>query len=116
MLPLFLVLIVGLIEVADSMNTYITVVDAARDAARLGSKGLATDNEMKNLVVVETGRLRDPVLTTDVTVTHPTVGGQQAVRVRVCNRRTLILDAPLILPSTFNICSTTTMRQLPPPP
>ena len=44
LLPLFLVIIVGVVEVADGLNAYTTIVDSARDGARLGSKELATDN------------------------------------------------------------------------
>ena len=116
LLPVFLVIIIGVVEVADSMNAYVTLVDAARDGARLGSKNLATDDQIKNLVVVETNRLRDPVTTGDVTVTRPTVNGVAAVRVRVCNARTLLLNLPLVMPDNFQMCSTTTMRLLPPPP
>jgi len=114
LLPLFLVMIIGVVEVADSMNGYVTVVDAARDGARLGSKNLATDDQIKNLVVLETNRLRNATTTGDVTVTHPTVNGVAAVRVQACNTRTLMLHVPLVMPNSFTMCSTTTMRMLPP--
>ena len=110
LLPFFLVIIVGVAEVGDAMNAYITVIDSARDAARLGSKGLATDPQMKNLVITEGARLRNPIFAADVTVTHPTVNGVAAVRVKVCDNRTLLM------PNSFPMCSTTTMRVLPPPP
>lgn len=113
LLPLFLVIIVGVVEVADAMNTYVTVINAARDGARLGSKNLATDQEIKNLVVTETGRLRDPVNpATDVTIQHTQFDGVDAIKVEVCNDRTLILNVPLIMPDTFRMCSETTMRVL----
>jgi Flp pilus assembly protein TadG len=116
LLPLFLVIIVGLIEIADAMNAYITVTDAARDGARLGSKG-ASDDAVRALVGVETARLRDPVDTNaDVTINHITLSGVDAIEVKVCNQRTLILDVPLVMPDNFDMCSTTTMRKLPPPP
>jgi Flp pilus assembly protein TadG len=113
LLPFFLVLIVGVAEVSDSMNAYVTVVDSARDAARLGSKNLATDTQMKNLAVTEGARLRNPVLFENVTVTHPTVNSVPAVRVKVCDTRTLLMHIPLIMPENFSMCSTTTMRVLP---
>jgi Flp pilus assembly protein TadG len=116
LLPLFLVIIVGLIEVADAMNTYITITDAARDGARLGSKG-APDDAIRALIGVETDRLRDPVDTvSDVTITHTTLSGVSATRVKVCDDRSLVLHVSLILPDSFTMCSTTTMRNLPPPP
>lgn len=111
-LPIFLVIVLGVIEVADAMNAYITLIDAGRDGARLGSKGVATDEEIRDLVLIETDRLRDDVAAGDVTVTHTTVDGVDAVRVEVCNDRTLLLDVPLIMPDSFRMCSSTTMRVL----
>jgi len=111
-LPLFLVIVVGVIEVADGMNAYITLIDSGRDGARLGSKNLATDTEIKNLVLIETGRLRDDVTAQDITISHITVDGANAIRVEVCNDRTLLLNVPLVMPESFRMCSTTTMRVL----
>lgn len=114
LLPLFLLLIVGVVEFTNAMNAYVTVISSARDGARLGSKGLATDDEIKNLVLVETNRLRDPVAVGDVTVTHTTVDGVNAVRVEVCNDYSPLLDVPLLMPSGIRICSATSMRKFPP--
>lgn len=111
-LPFFLIIIIGVVEVADAMNAYITVIDSARDGARLGSKNLATDGEIENLVLVETGRLRDSVALSDITINHTTVDGVDAIRVEVCNDRTLLLDIPLVMPDSFRMCSETTMRVL----
>lgn len=113
LLPFFLVIVIGIVEVTDAMNAYVTITDAARDAARLGSKNLATDAQMQALAVTEGARLRNPVQTSDVTVTHTTVGGVNAVKVRVCNHRTLLLHVDLVLPDNFLMCSETTMRVLP---
>jgi Flp pilus assembly protein TadG len=114
-LPIFLILIVGVIEVTNAMNAYATIVSSARDGARLGSKGLATDAEIKNLVVTETDRLRDPVdPVSDITVTHPSVDGVEAVRVEVCQDYTLLLGIDLVLPDSFRMCSTTSMRDFTP--
>jgi hypothetical protein len=93
------------------LNAYITLVDAARDGARLGSKAV-TDDQIRNLVIVETERLRDPVATGDISITHTILDGEDAIRVQVCNDRTLILSVPLIMPDSFQMCSTTTMRVL----
>jgi Flp pilus assembly protein TadG len=110
LLPFFLVIVIGIAEVADGMNAYVTITDTARDAARLGSKNLATDAQMQALAVTEGARLRNPVLTSGVTVTHSTVSGVNAVKVRVCDARTLLLRVPLIMPNNFQMCSSTTMR------
>jgi Flp pilus assembly protein TadG len=114
LLPIFLVLIIGVIEVTNAMNAYVTVVSTARDGARLGSKGLATDDEIKNLVLVETERLRNPVdPATDVTVTHDQVDGVNAITVEVCNDYEPLLDVPLVVPDTLRMCSSTAMRKFP---
>ncbi len=113
-LPLFLILIVGVVEVAGAMNAYITVISSARDGARLGSRGLASDVEIKNLIVAETGHLREPVNpATDIDVTHSVLGGVNAVNVTVCNDHPSLLNVPL-MPDGFRICSTTIMRQIDP--
>jgi Flp pilus assembly protein TadG len=113
-LPLFLVLIVGVVEVTNAMNAYVTVVSSARDGARLGSKGLATDDEIKNLIITETDRLKDPVDPVgDITVQHTTLNGDEAVRVTVCNDYTPLLDVPVVMPSGFRMCSSTLMREFP---
>ena len=116
-LPLLLLIVVGIVEVAGSMNTYLTLVNAARDGARLGSKGLATDDQIRNLVVTETARLRDPVdPLDDVSVVRWSLGGEDSITVEVCNDRTLLLGIPLILPDSYRLCSKTTMRIFPPQP
>jgi Flp pilus assembly protein TadG len=113
MLPIFLVMIVGVIEVTNAMNAYVTIVSTARDGARLGSKGLATDDEIKNLVVVETDRLRNPIdPINDITVDHADVNGVDAVTVTVCNDYEPLLDVPLVIPDPIRICSKTSMRKL----
>jgi Flp pilus assembly protein TadG len=111
-LPLFLVLIVGVVEVTNAMNAYVTVVSSARDGARLGSKGLATDDEIKNLIVTETDRLKDDVdPDNDIIVAHTTVDGDDAVRVTVCNDYTPLMGVPVVMPDGFRMCSSTLMRE-----
>jgi hypothetical protein len=113
-LPIFLVLVVGVVEVADAMNSYITIIDAARDGARLGSKNLATDDEIRNLVAVETNRLRDPpVIPDDVDITYGQFNGVNKITVEVCTDRELIMSIPIVMPDSFEMCSETTMRVLP---
>src|SRR4030043_1763810 len=75
-LPIFLLLFSGLVEIGDALNSYLTVIDASRDAARLGSRGLATDTEIRDLVDRDMGGLRDPFApASDGTVTHNPVSG-----------------------------------------
>jgi hypothetical protein len=115
LLPFFLILILGVVEITNAMNAYVTIIATARDGARLGSKGLATDDEIKNLVLVETDRLRDPIdSTNDITIDHTTVDGVEAIRVEVCNDYTLLLGVRLVMPDNFRMCSATAMRVFPP--
>ncbi|MEX2158996.1 MAG: TadE family protein [Dehalococcoidia bacterium] len=113
LLPLFLVIIIGVVEVADSFHSYITIVDAGRDGARLGSKNVGSDSDIVNLVLRETENLRDPVDAGDITIQHGTSDGVDAITVRVCTDRSLMLHVPLVMPDSFYMCSETTMRVLP---
>jgi len=112
-LPMFMVLLTGLIEVGDSLNSYLTVIDAGRDAARLGSRGQATDTEIGNLVGKDMERLRDPFdPVSGVTVTRNTMPGDTSVKVRVCYDHELIFPVPGFLPDPIQMCSSTTMRAI----
>jgi Flp pilus assembly protein TadG len=117
MLPLFLVLIVGIIEVAAGFNAYTSVVSAARDGARLGSKGGATDSAIQALVVKDLGRLKNSTPTGNVTVTHQTVTDSNGIvtnslTVRACYGHTTFIHVPLIMPNSITMCSQTTMPKL----
>jgi hypothetical protein len=94
------------------MNAYITVVNSARDGARLGSKGSASTSEIQALVVKDLNRLPETTPSSNVTVTYPTVSGMNAVRVRSCYDHETLLQVPLVMPSSFQMCSTTTMPKL----
>jgi Flp pilus assembly protein TadG len=112
MLPLMLVLIIGVIEVNSAMNAYITVVNSARDGARLGSKGSATSPEIQALVVKDLDRLPETTPSSNVTVTYPTVSGVTSVKVQSCYDHQTLLQVPLLIPQTFRMCSSTTMPKL----
>lgn len=115
LLPFFLILILGVVEVTNAMNSYVTLISSARDGARLGSKGLATDDEIKGLVVVETENLRndvDPL--NDISIDHTTVDGVNAIRVEVCTDYTLLLGVRVVMPDSFRMCTATAMRVFPP--
>lgn len=112
MLPLLLILLVGVLEVANAMNAYISVVSAARDGARLGSKGAATSSQIQSLVITDLGRLPQTVPASNVTVTYPSVSGTNSVKVKACYDHKTMLRVPLIMPATFTMCSETTMPKL----
>ena len=114
-LPVFLFLFSGVVEVADALNSYITVVDVSRDGARLGSKGLATDTDIKNMVTTEMARLRDPFNSThDVTITHnPVPGTDTSLKVKVCSNHSLITPGlSTFLGDPLRLCASTTMRTI----
>jgi Flp pilus assembly protein TadG len=111
LLPLLLVLVVGVVEVANGINAYITVVNSARDGARLASKGAADDAAIRTLVLAETDRLRDPIdAASDIKIDRTTVDGVSAVKVTVCNDHSLLLGVPLVMQDNYRMCSTTAMR------
>jgi Flp pilus assembly protein TadG len=112
-LPVFLLLLAGLVEVGDSLNSYLTVIDASRDAARLGSRGQATDTEIGNLVGKDMERLRDPFIpTSGVTVSRNTMSPDTSVKVSVCYDHELIFPLPGFIPNPIHMCSSTTMRAI----
>lgn len=114
-LPVLLLLLIGVVEVGNALNAYLTVVDVARDGARLGSKGAATDAQIQNLVVTETDRLPNDVQLADITVTHNPMPGypnRKSIRVTVCYDHSLILGVPLVTPDPLRMCSSTTMPTL----
>jgi Flp pilus assembly protein TadG len=112
LLPIFLILLIGVIEVNNALNAHITIVSASRDGARLGSKGAATDNEMKALVQKDMERLPNTVDTTDITITYPTVDGVTSVKVEACYDHTTLLQVPVVMPNAFRMCAQTTMPKL----
>lgn len=104
-LPILLVLIIGIVEVGNGLNSYLTVVDAARDGARLGAKGSATEDQIKDLVVKEAERLPNGVDPGSITVNI----SPSEVRVQVCYDHPLIVGLPPIIPDPLTLCSTTSM-------
>lgn len=111
-LPLILVLVVGVVEVSAAFNAYISVISAARDGARLGSKGSADDGAIQALVVKDLGTLRQSTPLSNVTVTHLTVDSRPAIEVQACYDHKTLLHVPIIMPDTFHMCSSTTMPSL----
>jgi Flp pilus assembly protein TadG len=113
-LPVFIVLLTGVIEIGDAINSYLTVIDVSRDSARLASKGAATDTELRSMAAVEMERLRDPFSAMDdMTISHNVVPGDSSVRVRVCSNHSLLLPGlSLFLDDPFRMCASTTMRTI----
>jgi Flp pilus assembly protein TadG len=112
LLPLFLILILGVVEVNAAMNSYISVVNASRDGARLGSKGAATDAAIQALVQKDLGRLPNTTPLSNITITHPTVSGITSVKVQACYDHTTLVGLRIVMPQSFHMCAYTTMPKL----
>jgi len=108
-IPVLLILLVGIFEIGYGLNSYLTVVDAARDGARLGAKGSASDAEIRTLIVRETERLKDGVAAGDITIARDNTPGDSSIEVEVCYDHSLIMGVPMIIPDPLQMCSTTTM-------
>ena len=111
-LPLFLLLIIGVVEINNALDAYITVVSASRDGARLGSKGAATTASIQALVQKDLGRLHNTTPASNITITYPTVSSMNAVKVVACYDYSSLLLSNLVLPSSYHMCATTTMPKL----
>jgi Flp pilus assembly protein TadG len=118
-LPIMLVMVVGVIETVTLFNHYITVVNASRDGARIGSKGGSiTDAEIRSLIANDLSRLPNGTLitpTVDITINRTPVPGDTAIQVSTCYNHKIIMHINLIMPETVRVCSATTMKMLPTP-
>jgi Flp pilus assembly protein TadG len=112
LLPIFLLLIVGVVEVNSALNSYITVVTASRDGARLGSKGAATSAAIQALVQKDLGRLPNTTPASNITITFPTVASMTSVKVQACYDHTTLMSVPILMPDSFHMCASTTMPKL----
>jgi Flp pilus assembly protein TadG len=130
--PILLTLLLGLIEVGNGLNSYIKVVSAARDSARLGAQtctGVTTtcDASLRNLVSLEAASLRGneswvstdicAATTAGVCISHfnnSSSASTNAVKVRVCYDHPLLIGLPGVLPSQLRMCSASTMRVISP--
>jgi hypothetical protein len=123
--PVLIVLLLGLVEMGHAFNSYMTIVAAARDSARLGAQigasGPSQTDTLKNLVVTETERLANAPIPTTCNGNHAGIcitTGQQAttptidrwVRVKVCYSHSMVIGVPGILGDTINMCSSTKIR------
>ena len=114
LMPIFVLLFTGVVEVANAFNSYLTVVDVSRDGARLASKGQATDADLRNMASVEMARLADPFDPVgDMIITRDVVPGDASIRVRVCSEHSLMLPGlSVFMSDPFRMCATTTMRTI----
>ena len=107
--PILIVLLLGLVEMGHAFNSYMTVVAAARDAARMGSQlgdGATAKDTIKNLVVAETTRLENAPLSSatpncgtanpnisicSATQSNPSGLTDKWIDVKVCYNHTMIV-------------------------
>lgn len=116
-LPIFLVLILGVVEVNAAINSYISVVNASRDGARLGSKGAATDTAIRALVKKDLARLPNTTPDSNITITTCTTSPCNAtlgnnVKVEACYDHSTLVGLKLVVPSSFHMCASTTLPKL----
>ena len=79
--PMLIVLLLGLVEMGHAFNSYMTIVAASRDSARLGAQlGVTSTTSLptlRNLIVSETERLENaPIPNTPVTSTGNSTTGK----------------------------------------
>jgi hypothetical protein len=134
-IPVLMLLLMGVIEFGHGMNSYLTVLAASRDAARLEAQDEWSEDVLLNLIAKETTKLPSGAITgaencanknTGVCITginsdgsaqpagcgspQALVGGKECVRVRVCYDHPLIAGIPFYPLGPLNMCAQTTMR------
>lgn len=116
LLPIVLVMMIGVLELVNAYDHYISVVNASRDGARIGAKGVATDAEIRSLVANDLSRLPNGVTpASDITINRTPVPGDAAISVKSCYDHHLLIHLTVVMPDVVRVCSTTTMRMLPTP-
>jgi Flp pilus assembly protein TadG len=115
-LPFLLILIVGVIECVFAFNHYISVTNAARDGARLGSKDSITDDEIRSLISNDMSRLPNGIdVDDDVLINRSPVSGEDAISVTACYDHEPIMKVAAIMDDDYRMCSTTIMKMIPTP-
>jgi hypothetical protein len=132
-LPVMILLLIGLMEFGSGLNSYLTVLAAGRDAARMGAQGgIATEATLLSMIDNETARLPSELPTssencgdgagvcieglpaaspgTCATDSTTCVSGRKAVYVRVCYDHPTFIGIPGLLDGPIRMCSQTTMR------
>ena len=131
--PLLVIMLLGLVEFGHGLNSYLTVVAAARDSARLGAQIYGQPGgvtAMQNVVAKQTERLENTIDTSvncaggsmyvciescaaplgpDYCVDPVDQPADKWISVEVCYDHPTITSAPLI-PNPVHMCSSTTIR------
>ena len=122
--PMLIVLLLGLVEMGHAFNSYMTVVAAARDSARLGAQIVtlpldSTDEAtLENLVLSETERLDNAPIPASCNGNNAGICfstgnkgvGDDWVEVKVCYNHTMIVGVPGVGNGPINLCSSTRIR------
>jgi hypothetical protein len=111
-LPILAILLFGLIELGNAINTYLTIYNASRDGARLAAQR-ATASEVTELVNTLTERLPSPRPTTSVVFGRDN-SGLDMVTVEVSYDYRFLLFGSIsilrgIVPSPFRLRARTVM-------
>lgn len=108
-IPFFLLLLFGVIEMGRIGHTYITVSSAARAGARLATIG-GSDIEIREAVLNSAPTLNSSALTVEVTPNQPNRKSGQGVSVQVTYPVQLIIPVisnivpnPVVVKSTLNM-------------
>ncbi len=122
--PILIFALLGLAELGSALNSYLTLVNASRDGARLYSQGDATEATILVLVANETDRLTSNIPTGSenagtcsgddagvcITPFGTPPNSNASVTVKVCYDHPVIIGIPILLPGPVKMCSTTVMR------
>ena len=121
--PLLIFLLLGLAELGSALNSYLTVVNTARDGARLYSQGNASHSTILTMVDKETERLQNggpPTVIENcstgagvcITTSGTAPDAQAWVKVKVCYDHPVMFGIPVLFPDIIPMCSTTIMRRV----
>ena len=122
--PVLLLLLLGLFEFGRGLNSYLTVITAARDSARLGAQIGADDtSRLKSIVDGEMARLSGgsslplscsgpsicikSCTTTDAPCSPTT---DKWMTVKVCYDHAMVVSVPLVGDGPIHMCSQTKIR------
>lgn len=118
--PILIFTLLGMAELGNGLNAYLTIVNSARDAARLYAQGGATEAALRAMVDKETERLPGALPTSSeictdnpgvcITTSGTPPASNAEVKVRVCYDHPVIIGIPVLLPGPIRMCSETTMR------
>ncbi|MCS6803988.1 MAG: TadE/TadG family type IV pilus assembly protein [Acidobacteriota bacterium] len=111
LLPIILIILVGLVEVGNGLNAYLTVAEASRDGARLIVREGPTAN-LNGLVQTLAERLPTSTLTSQATYGFDSRGNRTVTVVVNYDYRFIFGNIPLVselLPNPLRLRGTSTM-------